>query len=273
MLWVAVMVGAAGLVGERAVIFPEGAALAFGIGTLALPAWTASAWRVVVLIMSLSIGAWLRRRPTRPSRPTRPAPAGPTRPSGRLPWAAVLAGGGVVASWIAIGGGLAGLAAPAFAPPMFVSVIEWIGRPSPTIRSGLVRWLELVVAAGLGVAAVHLIPSAWLGATVAVALTLVLLAVLHEVNPPALAVAVIPQLARGLPAGRFMLAVAAGASALYLLAWIVRHALDAGALRPTRADGAPGAAAWSPLGRRRARRAGQPTRGSSSRGSEASDPR
>jgi hypothetical protein len=43
------MAAASTVTGQRDLIFPEGAALALGIGVLRMPDWTASRWRIVVL--------------------------------------------------------------------------------------------------------------------------------------------------------------------------------------------------------------------------------
>lgn len=305
------MVAAAEGLHQRAVIFPEGAALAFGIGTLALPAWTASPLRVAllppaaatagvvlatipipvwsaeiaalavalcllriagsqlipavsaailpsvfaihswlypmsVLGLSLVLASWLwwRARPGPRSEPPVGADAAgglsrtrrPIR-ANAVPWSAIATAGTSTAVWIAFGGGLAGLHAPAFAPPMFVSVLEWAGRRERPARSALVRWAELIVAAGIGIASVQLIPVAWVAAAAAVSATVLVVCAAGEHNPPALAVALIPQLARNIPASRFLLGVTIGASALYLLTWMACRAYDAAFATPTSGDG------------------------------------
>lgn len=62
---VGAMLAGAQLSGQRDVIFPEGAALAFGIAVLRNPEWSASRWRIVALPTACAvIGHLLTRLPT-----------------------------------------------------------------------------------------------------------------------------------------------------------------------------------------------------------------
>lgn len=277
MVIAALMVGVAQTIGGRAVIFPEGAALAFGIGTLALPTWTNSPARVAILpplaaaagvvIARLGIPGWsgelvalvvglgllvVARSGLIPvvsaamlpsvfavyswwyplavlaisfalaglARWWAPQPEEPS--AGGLSWSAVAVGGAIAAGWIALGGAWLALLPAAFAPPMFVSILEWVGRPSAPPRLAAIRVAELVAGGGLGMASVRLVPSRWAAALLAVALTLLLMRILKDSHPPALAMSLVPQLVTGISAWAFCRAVATGAFVLYALAHVLR---------------------------------------------------
>jgi hypothetical protein len=278
LLIVVPMLGLASALGAHAIIFPEGAALAMGIWTLALPGWAASRWHVAllppvaallgvvvlrlgmpghlaailaaalalvllqfadsrlaptmssavlpivfgveeltyplsVLVISIVIAAampWLSRR--------RGPPPAPGDATGRYPWEVILGGLGAIAIWRLIGGELLVLPIAAFAPPLFVSALEWLGQRTCTLRRGLRRWTLLVGAGLAGALASELVTADWLAGTVAVCATLVLMWLLCTPHPPALAIALIPQiLGDGIDATDYALAIAAGAGAMYLL--------------------------------------------------------
>ncbi len=280
--------------GAHAIIFPEGAALAMGVWSLALPGWSRSRWRVAVLppvcallgvmlvrldvpsplaailgtafallllqaldsrlapamsagvlpivfgvgelsyplavlVICLAIAAampWLSRR-------RGPAPV-PGDATGRYPWGVVAGGMAAIAAWVLLGGELLALPVAALAPPLFVSALEWLGQRACTLRRGLRRWGLLVGAALAGGLATELIATPWLAGAVAVLATLVLMRVLTTPHPPALAIALIPQLLQVSEPLSYTLAIAAGAAALYLAVLAV-HRL---ALAPLPAEGA-----------------------------------
>ena len=139
--------------------------------------------------------------------------------SGRYPWSIVGAGAAVIAAWVLAGGEILALPAAVLAPPLFVSALEWLGhRDGCRPHVGLRRWILLVGAALAGSAALALVPAAWLAGCLAVVVTLALMRATATAHPPALAIALIPQILQ--PSARdpldYTLAIAAGAGALYL---------------------------------------------------------
>ncbi|MEA2193524.1 MAG: hypothetical protein QOI73_3645 [Solirubrobacteraceae bacterium] len=136
--------------------------------------------------------------------------------TGRYPWR--VAGGAwlAICAWILAGGELLSLSSVVLAPPLFVSALEWLGREDLRAHDGLRRW-GLMIGAGLaGSGAVALVPLSWLSGSLAVIATLALMRLLRTPHPPALAIALIPQLLRTVEPLDFTLSIAAGAGALYL---------------------------------------------------------
>lgn len=64
----------------------------------------------------------------------------------------------VIVAWIHIGGPLLALPAAVLAPPLFVSVLEWLGPGNPSAGDGLRRWALLVGAALFGSVTARWIP-------------------------------------------------------------------------------------------------------------------
>ncbi len=276
LLVVVPMLALAHALGTHAIIFPEGAALALGVWSLALPGWAASRWRVAVLpplcalfgvvlirldlpgyvatilgavvallvlhicdsrlapalsaaVLPIVFGVDDLRYPlavlviciviaaampwlTRPGEPP-PAPTDETR---RYPWGVATGGLAAMVVWIVIGGELLALPVAALAPPLFVSALEWLGTGACTLRRGVRRWTLLVGAAIAGVVAMQFIATPWLAGTVAVLATLALMWRLGTPHPPALAIALIPQLLHEPRPLSYTGAIAAGAAGLYL---------------------------------------------------------
>ena len=276
LLVVVPMLALAFALGTHAIIFPEGAAIAMGVWSLALPGWSHSRWRVAVLppgcallgvllvrlelppsvaailgaalallvlhaldsrlapamsaaVLPIVFGVdefsyplavlvicvvvaatmpWLSRR--------RGPPAAPGDATGRYPVAVVAGGLAAIAAWVVLGGELLALPVAALAPPLFVSALEWLGQRACTLRRGLRRWVLLVGAGLAGAVATELIATPWLAGAVAVIATLALGWVLATPHPPALAIALIPQLLQAVDPLEYTLAIAAGAGALYL---------------------------------------------------------
>ena len=294
LLVVVPMLAIAFALGTHAIIFPEGAALAMGVWSLALPGWSRSRWHVAalpplcallgvlivrlelpvalaailgatiallvlqaldsrlapamsaaalpivfgvdelsyplaVLVICVVIAAampWLSRR--------RGPPAAPGDAIGRYPWSVVAGGLTAIAAWVLLGSELLALPVAALAPPLFVSALEWLGQRACTLRRGLRRWVLLVGAAFAGGLATELIATPWLAGAVAVLATLALMWLLATPHPPALAIALIPQLLYSPEPLDYTVAIAAGAGALYLAVLAV-HRL---ALAPQAAEGA-----------------------------------
>jgi hypothetical protein len=136
--------------------------------------------------------------------------------TGSYPWRVVTGAWLVIVLWIVAGGELLGLPSAALAPPLFVSALEWLGRGSLVAEYGVRRWTLLVGAGLAGSGAVELVPVAWIGGALAVVATIALMRLLATPHPPALAIALIPQILDTSNPLRFTLAVAAGAGALYI---------------------------------------------------------
>ena len=148
-------------------------------------------------------------------------PRGSGRP-GRWPWRVVGAGWLVIATWIVAGGGLLGVSSVALAPPLFVAALEWLGGASMVASVALRRWTVLVGAGLAGSAAADLVAVGWIAGTLAVVATLTLMRVMSTVVPPALAIALIPQILDATDPLSFTLAIAVGAGVLYAGAYCVR---------------------------------------------------
>jgi hypothetical protein len=294
LLVVVPMLAIAFALGTHAIIFPEGAAIAMGVWSLALPGWSRSrrhvaglpplcallgvvlvrlelplplaailgaaiallvlqacdsrlapamsaavlpivfdvdelSYPLAVLVICVVVAAampWLSRR--------RGPPAAPGDATGRYPWGVVAGGLTAIAAWVLLGGELLALPVAALAPPLFVSALEWLGQRACTLRRGLRRWALLVGAALAGGLATELIATPWLAGAVAVLATLAHMWLLATPHPPALAIALIPQLLVAPRPLDYTLAIAAGAGALYLAVLAV-HRL---ALVPQAAEGA-----------------------------------
>jgi hypothetical protein len=141
---------------------------------------------------------------------------------GRWPWRVVIGGWLVIVAWILGGGELLGVSSAALAPPLFVAALEWLGGASPAARDGLRRWAVLVGAGLAGATAIALVPVGWVAGALALAATLALMRALATAVPPALAIALVPQIVDGTDPLRFTFAIALGAGALYLGAYGVR---------------------------------------------------
>lgn len=167
----------------------------------------------VLVICVVIAGAMpcLARRHRRAGQPALPG-GGP----GRYPWAIAGAGFFVIVSWVLLGGELLALPVAALAPPLFVSALEWLGQGACTLRLGLRRWLLLVCAGLAGAGAVQLVAVAWVAGTLALAAALGLMWLLSSPHPPALAIALIPQILVTVGPLDYAAAIAAGAGSLYL---------------------------------------------------------
>jgi hypothetical protein len=135
---------------------------------------------------------------------------------GRYAWRVVAGAGLVICAWALVGGELLAVSAVAITPPLFVSALEWLGRGTLSAGEGLRRWALLVGAGLAGSAALELVPVGWLAGALAVLATLALMRVLSVPHPPALAIALIPQIVDTSDPLSFTLAIAVGAGALYL---------------------------------------------------------
>jgi hypothetical protein len=177
--------------------------IVFDVGELSYP--------LAVLAICLVIAAampWLARRRGPPPLPL-------DRP-GRYPLEVAVAGVGAIAAWILLGGELLALPVAALAPPLFVSALEWLGQGACTLRRGLRRWVLLVAVAFAGALAGSIFDVAWLSGALALTAALGLMWLLKTPHPPALAIALIPQILVGVDPLSYAAAIAAGAGALYL---------------------------------------------------------
>lgn len=121
----------------------------------------------------------------------------------------------MVASWIVLAGPVLHLPAAALSPPLFVATFEWLPRAERTAVLGCRQWAVTATAAALGVILAHLIDPPWVGGVAALGATWAAMAVTDTVHPPALAVALIPQITGADHPARFVAAVAVGAALLY----------------------------------------------------------
>ena len=174
--------------------------------------WTFVA-AVAAIAAVLAVAACVQTRPPGPATET--LPAGP-----------VLAGWAIAASWVIVAGPVLHLPAAALAPPLIVATFEWLGHPDRSAALGARQWAITVAAAATGATLAHYIHPAWLGGAVALAATVSVMAITATAHPPALAIALLPQIAgTGHPA-LFVAAVAGGAAVLYL-SGTAAHRLDA----------------------------------------------
>jgi len=168
---------------------------------------------LAVLVICTVIAAgmpWLSR--------LRGPPPAPGDAVGRYPWEVILGALAAIATWRLIGGELLTLPVAAFAPPLFVSALEWLGQRTCTLRRGLRRWALLVGAGLAGAIASELVAADWLAGTIAICATLALMWLLRTPHPPALAIALIPQiLGNSVDIADYTLEIAAGGGAMYLL--------------------------------------------------------
>lgn len=183
--------------------------LAPSLSATALPiVFDVSEWAypIAVLVICVVIVVGLRWPAALPAPSARP---------GRYPWRVAAAAWVAIAAWILLGGGLLSLTPVALAPPLFVSALDWLGQGGA--GADLVQRWALMVGAGLvGASALAVIPVAWVAGLLAAAATLVLMRVLATPHPPALAVALIPQIVDTLEPWEFAVAIGAGAGALYM---------------------------------------------------------
>ena len=171
----------ASILGTHAIIFPAGAALAMGIWVLGLQGWTASRWRVVAL-------------------PPLFAALGVALVGADLPRAVA-----------EIGGVAAGL----------ILLLEWLARGQISVGDGMRRWGLLVGAGVFGSVAALAIPIGAVAGVVAVCATLALMWLLAAAHPPALAIALIPQILESSDPLTYVGCIAAGAAALYIGAFAI----------------------------------------------------
>ena len=277
------MLVASELLRNRDVIFPEAAALTFGVLALRLPEWSLSparlallppacasigvalvgldtprwagelialslafiilhvarsrltpsisaavfplvfgvhSWTYPITVMVISTGLagviMVRRRHGQGPRPA-------TRD--RLPRRSALTAWAIAATWIVIAGPALRLGAGAVAPPLIVAMVEWIAGSDRSAATGLRHWSVLVAAAGVGALAVQHITPAWVGGLIATGIVLTLFATFSGPHPPALAICLIPQVARGPGVNplHFVAALAIGAAVLYVGASVVHR--------------------------------------------------
>jgi hypothetical protein len=133
----------------------------------------------------------------------------------RYPWAVAAAAWLVIVAWIICAGWLLELSTVVLAPPLFVSALEWLGRGELAVADGLRRWALLVGAGFAGSGGAQLISVGWIAGIFAVCVTLGLMRLLATPHPPALAIALIPQILGSSEPLHYAASVAAGAAALY----------------------------------------------------------
>lgn len=195
-----------------------GSRLAPSLSATALPIvfgvrdWSYPAAVLVICLLIAAAMPWL-------------APSG-VDPPGRYPWPVALGGLAAIAAWILVAGELLALPIAALAPPLFVSALEWLAQGACTLRRGLRRWALLVVCALAGALASELVATAWLAGALALTAALALMWLLATPHPPALAIALIPQILDGVNPLSYAAAIGAGAGALYL-AMLALHRLSA----------------------------------------------
>jgi hypothetical protein len=139
----------------------------------------------------------------------------------RYPWGVAAVAWVVIVAWVLVGGQLLALPAAVCAPPLFVSVLEWLGRGELSAGDGMRRWGLLVGAAVFGSFAARLIAIEPVAGVVAVCATLALMRLLATAHPPALAIALIPLILQAADPGAYVAAIATGGAALYVGAFAV----------------------------------------------------
>lgn len=176
--------------------------IVFGIDEWSYPIAVA-----VICVVIVAGMPWLTPRPD-------PGVAG--QPTGRYRWRVVGGAWLVIAAWILLGGELLAVSSVALAPPLFVSALEWLGRGGCALARAVPRLALLTGAGFAGSLALLVVSPAWLAGALAVLATLGLMRVLETPHAPALAIALLPQILDRPEPAAFTLAIAAGATALYL---------------------------------------------------------
>jgi hypothetical protein len=124
----------------------------------------------------------------------------------------------IAAAWITAGHLVPGMPAALFAPPVFVSGLEWAAAGRRTAAGGARRWLLLTAAALVGGCAALLtgpLPS-WAAGSLAVLTAALVARMLRDPHPPALSISLIPFVLDRQNPLIFTAAVAVTAAALLL---------------------------------------------------------
>jgi hypothetical protein len=108
-----------------------------------------------------------------------------------------------------------GVAACAVRRRAGTAVVRLGARGELAASDGIRRWALLVGAALAGSAALRIVSADWVAGTLAVCATLALMRLLATPHPPALAIALIPQILGTSEPLRYAASVGAGAAALY----------------------------------------------------------
>ncbi len=167
---------------------------------------------------------------------------------GRLPAAVMTVVWAVAVLWVLVAWPVLGLAAAAVAPPMIVATIEQTLSDTSAL-AGLRHWAVLVFAAAEGALAMGHVPTAWGSGLLAVAAVLLTFALAGGLYPPALAIALIPQvLGTAVDPGKFVANIAVGAAVLFTGAALPSRAREYASVRLRQAGGG-----WSPYARVRGR--------------------
>jgi len=135
--------------------------------------------------------------------------------------------GGTVTVWLALAT-VARLPVAAFAAPLLVSCLEFVRSGASSARLAVLRWVLVTATACEAVLCRASIPLGWLACLAAVGLATVLVHLLGDPHPPALALAATPFVVPTDPV-TLVAAVAVGAAALYGAAALLRRSLN----RPT----------------------------------------
>ena len=134
----------------------------------------------------------------------------------RYPGSVAATGWLVIVAWILIAGWQLQLPAVVLAPPLFVSALEWLGRGELVAGDGLRRWALLTAAGLAGSIATQLVPVSAIAGILAVCATLALMWLLSTPHPPALAIALIPQILDASQPWHYAASIATGAAVLYI---------------------------------------------------------
>lgn len=171
-------------------------------------------WTFVAAVAAIAaVLALAARHQTRPA-----GPASDIMPTGR-----VLTGWAIAATWVIVAGPVLHLPAAALAPPLIVATFEWLGHPDRSAALGARQWAITITAAATGMMLAHYMRPAWIGGVTALAATASIMAITATPHPPALAVALLPQIAGAGHPARFVAAVAGGAAVLYLSGTAAHH--------------------------------------------------
>jgi hypothetical protein len=118
----------------------------------------------------------------------------------------------VVVPWIFLAHAL--LPLPAIAPPLLVSIYEWYSRNQRRVADGLKRWVVMLLAVSLGEITTH-VGLGVLAVVIAETVLLALMAGIDSIDPPAMAVLLLPWIARSVSPMDFIFAIGTAALVLY----------------------------------------------------------
>jgi hypothetical protein len=187
---------------------------------------------LAVLLLCAVVAATAPRLPP-------PAAGAERAPPVAWPWPRVAVFWTSAAGWIALSGGVLALPPIVVAPPLLVAALEFALLGGGPVVFGIRRCALLAVAALVGASCLRWVPVLWVAGTVAVVVVALLAAALDLPLGPALAISLVPFVARVQDPVLAAAGVGLGAAVLHLAAWgsLVGVPRAAAALRRGRARG------------------------------------